>query len=86
MKDTNESGKLRLAFFTIILAIVGIIVGYIKKTPIMDTFSAGTWITLVAYLLSLGSAREKHSNAVPLFAFFFTFGALCVTVVFSSLV
>ena len=81
----NESGKLAVAAGVIVLAFIGMILGIRFNKPVFGTFSAGTWMTFIAFLLSLGAARDRHSNALPITAFCFSFGAMCATAFVSAL-
>ena len=66
--NTADSGR-NTAFLSILLSIVGIIVGYIGR-GVGTSFSAGMVLTFVALLLSLTSVENHGKNAVQMVAFF----------------
>ncbi|MCH4039209.1 MAG: hypothetical protein PUC99_11495 [Eubacteriales bacterium] len=67
--NTADSGR-NTAFLSILLSIVGIIVGYIGRGVGTSGFSAGMVLTFVALLLSLTSVENHGKNAVQMVAFF----------------
>ena len=67
--ETNSKTKTLIAFVTIAMAIAALILGFTFRTPVMDTFSAGTWLSFVAFLFSLASVKNYESNALPMLAF-----------------
>ena len=83
-KNGNFANKKLIALLTIGLSFVGLVVGLWMPTPVLNTMSAGTWISFVAFLLSLGSVENDGGNILAKIAFTLSFIMMTVTVFFST--
>ena len=81
MKITAGSDKKqKIAYLTIGLSILALILGLISRTPIFNTFSFGAWVGFVSFLLSLGSVEDSGSNFLAKIDFWSSFAAMCITI------
>lgn len=79
--QTNEAKKKQgIALLTIGMSVIALILGFLMRTPIYDSFSIGGWIGFVAFLLSLGAVSDEGNNFLAKIAFFASFAAMCVAI------
>ena len=60
MQTSEAKKKQGIALLTIGLSAVALILGFLMRTPIKDSFSLGGWIGFIAFLLSLGTLAVTH--------------------------
>ena len=85
MTNTTDSRtKMFIAFASIGLAAIGLILGLLIRTPVFNTFSIGSWLSFGSFLLSLGSVNNEGSNFFAKLAFWLSFIAMCITIFTSS--
>ena len=73
------------AFGCIAAGIIGVILGMMFTKPIAGTFSPGTVLALVAFLLSLTAVKDKGNNLPALLAFFVSFAAMSLSIFYSGM-
>lgn len=78
--NNNDRQKNLIALGCITLTVLGLIVGMMSRKPIGDSFSPGTIMTLIAFLASMGSVKDRGSNALAMTAFMGSFVAMTVTI------
>lgn len=71
---------------TLIMSAIGIVLGFVSKTLVFGTFTAGTWICFVAFIMSMAAVKDHGSNRLAASAFFITFLCACVTIYLASAV
>lgn len=80
----SENGKSKIAFLSIALSVIGCLLSFVFRTPLMDAFTPGTLCTLIALPLSLLSVRDRGSNALALTAFILSTAGAFITVGLSA--
>lgn len=80
MKNDRDAKKDLIGWGTLALAVVGVILGFISRGLVFNTFTAGTWVTFISFILSMASVQDHGSNRLAAFAFWFTFLAMCLTI------
>ena len=78
-----SKNKKMIAFLTIGLSIIGLILGVISRKPLFDTFSLGAWLGFISFLLSLGAVEDEGNNFFAKIAFWVSFVAMCVAIFLS---
>ena len=80
MKNKRDAKKDLIGMGTLILAAVGIVLGFISRGLVFNTFTAGTWVTFISFILSMAAVQDHGSNRLAGFAFWFTFLSMCLTI------
>ena len=65
---------------TLIMSAVGIVLGFVSKTLVFGTFTGGTWICFIAFIMSMAAVKDHGSNRLAASAFFITFLCMSVTI------
>ena len=73
--------KTCIGLLTIVLSVVGLISGFFMKNLLFDTFTLGTWLSFIAFMLSLGSVQDHGSNVLARSAFWVSFLCMCITII-----
>lgn len=76
----RDARKDMIGHLTLVLSAVGIILGFLFRGLVFNTFTAGTWVTFIAFILSLAAVQDHGSNKLAASAFWITFLSMCVTV------
>ena len=84
-KTSTDSAKNLMAFACIAMSLIGLILGIIFPKPLADTFSLGGVLSLIAFLLSLASVKDRGSNLPAILAFSISFITLAISIAFSGL-
>ena len=86
MKKTQlKTTKDLMAAACIGMAVIGLSLGMMIPEPIANAFSGGTIICFIAFLLSLGSVKDRGNNFPALLAFMISFLAMAVSIFRSGL-
>ena len=78
MNKINKKDLIGIA--TLVMSAVGIVLGFVSKTLIFGTFTAGTWLCFAAFLMSMAAVKDHGSNRLAASAFFITFLSAFVTI------
>jgi len=81
----NSSKKTLIAWGCIGASVIGLILGIMMPTPVANTFSPGSLISFVAFLLSLGSVKERGNNLPAILAFTLSFLAMSISIFCSGM-
>ena len=84
-KTAADSKKTLMAFACIGMALIGLVLGIMMPLPIADTFSPGSLISFIAFLLSLGAVKDKGNNLPAVLAFGSSFLAMAVSIFYSGM-
>lgn len=84
MQTSEAKKKQGIALLTIGLSAVALVLGFLMRTPIKDSFSLGGWIGFIAFLLSLGTVSDEGNNFLAKIAFFVSFIAMCAAIFLSA--
>ena len=82
--QSSNRKKDLIALGCIAMSILGVILGVLYPKPIANSFSIGTILGMTAFLLSLGSVKDKGRNLIAMLAFWLSFIAMTMAIVFSS--
>ena len=85
LKTSENGSKTMIAFGCIAAAVTGLILGIIMPVPVANTFSPGSLVSFVAFLVSLSSVKDRGSNLPAILAFLLSFGAMAVCVFCSGM-
>ena len=69
-----------IGLITLGMSAVGVILGFIFRGLVFNTFTAGTWITFAAFILSLAAVKDHGSNRLAATAYFVSFLAMTLTI------
>ena len=79
----DDPQKRQMALIITGLSIVALILGMVSRAPVFDTFSPGTWLGFILYLLSLGTVNNSGKNIMAKIAFWASFIAMSVSIFLS---
>ena len=81
MKQLNKD---QVGLASLALTVLSFILGFIFRTPLFNTFTLGTWLSLVAFVLSLCAVQDHGNNALARHAFWLSFLVVCITIFIGS--
>ena len=67
MKDADK--KTVIGSASVMLSILGLILGFLFRRLLFDTFSIGSWLSIIAFLMSLGAVEDHGNNVLARAAF-----------------
>ena len=81
----DTSFKTILAIGCVVGSLIGLFLGFAYPMPLANTFSAGSIISFVAFLLSLGAVKDRGNNLPALLAFIVSFLAMSISIFCSGM-
>ena len=74
-----------MAFGCLAASVIGLILGIVMPTPVADTFSPGSLISFIAFLLSLGAVKDRGNNLPAILSFTVSFLAMAISIFCSGM-
>ncbi len=84
-KTSSDSTKNILAFACIAVSLIGLVLGIKMPTPFADTFSPGSLLSFICFLLSLAAVKDRGNNLPAILAFCISFIAMSVSIFCSGM-
>ena len=81
--ETNK--KMYIGLLAIGMSVVGLLSAFFLRNPLFDTFTLGTWLSFIAFMLSLGSVQDHGNNRMAKTAFWISFLCMCITIILGVL-
>lgn len=79
MKLSADKKKDILGWGTIAMSMIGIVISFFCKDLLFGTFTPGTWLAFIGFILSMGAVHDHGSNRLAASAFWITFLAMSIT-------
>ena len=87
MKQETEKDRKKalIAYSCIGISLIGLVLGILMPSPLADTFSPGSLLSFVAFLLSLGAVKDKGNNLAAILAFSISFLSMAISIFYSGM-
>ena len=76
----NSDKKTVIGSASVAFSVLGLILGFIFRRLLFNTFTIGSWLAMIAFLMSLGAVQDHGNNILARTAFWLGTIALFVTV------
>ena len=85
MKRITEEQKDQMARVILIVSAISVLLGFVIRGTIMGTFSLGTWISFLCFILSFGCVHDHGSNRLAALTFWVSFLAMSITILLGNI-